>query len=55
MLSDGHLEIKSFNFCAGLQRGRTALIGTAAEFGELFVGDTEKWGKVVRAANTKAD
>ena len=21
-LSDGHLEIKSFNFCAGLQRGR---------------------------------
>jgi tripartite-type tricarboxylate transporter receptor subunit TctC len=35
--------------------GGTALIGTAAEFGELFVGDTEKWGKVVRAANTKAD
>jgi tripartite-type tricarboxylate transporter receptor subunit TctC len=35
--------------------GGIALIGTAAEFGELFVGDTEKWGKVVRAANTKAD
>ncbi len=37
------------------QLGGTALTGTSAEFGKLFVGDTEKWGKVVRAANIKAD
>ena len=35
--------------------GGTALTGTSAEFGKLFVGDTKKWGKVVRAANIKAD
>jgi tripartite-type tricarboxylate transporter receptor subunit TctC len=37
------------------QLGGTALTGTSAEFGKLFVGDTEKWGNVVRAANIKAD
>src|ERR1700730_5334776 len=37
------------------QLGGTALTGTSAEFGKLFVGDTEKWGKVVRAAKIKAD
>jgi tripartite-type tricarboxylate transporter receptor subunit TctC len=35
--------------------GGSALTGSSAEFGKLFVGDTEKWGKVVRAANIKAD
>jgi tripartite-type tricarboxylate transporter receptor subunit TctC len=28
---------------------------TAAEFGQLIADETEKWGKVVRAANIKAD
>jgi hypothetical protein len=28
---------------------------TPAEFGKLIAGDTEKWGKVIRAANIKAD
>jgi tripartite-type tricarboxylate transporter receptor subunit TctC len=37
------------------QLGGSALTGSSAEFGKLFVGDTEKWGKVVRAANIKAD
>ena len=35
--------------------GGSALTGSSAEFEKLFVGDTEKWGKVVRAANIKAD
>jgi hypothetical protein len=26
-----------------------------AEFGKLIADETEKWGKVVRAANIKAD
>jgi tripartite-type tricarboxylate transporter receptor subunit TctC len=38
-----------------VQLGGAALTGTSVEFGKLFVGDTEKWGKVVRAANLKAD
>ncbi len=28
---------------------------TPAEFGKLFADETEKWGKVVRAANIKPD
>jgi len=28
---------------------------TPAEFGELVAEETEKWGKVIRAANIKAD
>jgi tripartite-type tricarboxylate transporter receptor subunit TctC len=35
--------------------GGTALKGTPAEFEKLFVGDTEKWAKVMRAANIKAE
>jgi hypothetical protein len=26
---------------------------TRTEFGKLFADDTEKWGKVIRAANIK--
>ncbi len=26
---------------------------TPAEFGKLFAAETEKWGKVIRAANIK--
>jgi tripartite-type tricarboxylate transporter receptor subunit TctC len=35
--------------------GTTALPGSPAEFGKLIAEDTEKWGKVIRAANIKAD
>ena len=28
---------------------------TIVEFGKFIVEDTEKWGKVIRAANIKAD
>ncbi len=33
--------------------GGTALAVSPAEFGKLFAEDTDKWGKVVRAANIK--
>jgi tripartite-type tricarboxylate transporter receptor subunit TctC len=33
----------------------TVLPGSPADFGKLIADDTEKWGKVVRAANIKAD
>jgi tripartite-type tricarboxylate transporter receptor subunit TctC len=35
--------------------GGTALLGTPADFGMLIAADTEKWGKVVRAANIKPE
>jgi tripartite-type tricarboxylate transporter receptor subunit TctC len=35
--------------------GATVLQGSPADFGKLIADDTEKWGKVVRAANIKAD
>ena len=35
--------------------GGTALSGSAADFGKLIAEDTEKWGKVIRVANIKAD
>jgi tripartite-type tricarboxylate transporter receptor subunit TctC len=34
--------------------GGTTLLGLPADFGRLIAADTEKWGKVVRAANLKA-
>ena len=37
------------------QLGGTVLAGTAADFGKLFAEETEKWGKVIRAAKIKAD
>ena len=33
--------------------GGTVLALSPAEFGKLFAEDTDKWGKVVRAANIK--
>ena len=33
--------------------GATALAGSPADFGKLIADDTEKWGKVIRAANIK--
>jgi tripartite-type tricarboxylate transporter receptor subunit TctC len=35
--------------------GGTALAGSPAEFGKFIAAETEKWGKVVRALNIKAD
>jgi tripartite-type tricarboxylate transporter receptor subunit TctC len=34
--------------------GGTVLPGSPADFGKLIVEETEKWGKVIRAANVKA-
>jgi len=35
--------------------GATVLRGSPADFGKLIADETEKWGKVVRAANIKAE
>jgi tripartite-type tricarboxylate transporter receptor subunit TctC len=35
--------------------GLTALTGTPADFGKFIAAETEKWGKVIRALNIKAD
>jgi tripartite-type tricarboxylate transporter receptor subunit TctC len=35
--------------------GATVLQGSPADFGKLIVDETEKWGKVIRAANIKAE
>ena len=33
--------------------GGTVLAGSPADFGKLLADETEKWGKVIRAANIK--
>jgi tripartite-type tricarboxylate transporter receptor subunit TctC len=35
-------------------QGSTVLAGSPADFGKLIADETEKWGKVIRAANIKA-
>ena len=35
--------------------GGTPLAGSAADFGKLIADETEKWGKVIRAANVKPE
>ena len=35
--------------------GATVLPGSPADFLKLIADETEKWGKVIRAANIKAD
>jgi tripartite-type tricarboxylate transporter receptor subunit TctC len=35
--------------------GSTPLVGSATEFGKLMANETEKWGKVIRAANIKPE
>jgi tripartite-type tricarboxylate transporter receptor subunit TctC len=37
------------------EMGETALSTSAADFGKLIAEETEKWGKVIRAANIKAE
>jgi tripartite-type tricarboxylate transporter receptor subunit TctC len=35
--------------------GATAFPGSPADFGKLIVDETDKWAKVIRAANMKAE
>jgi tripartite-type tricarboxylate transporter receptor subunit TctC len=35
--------------------GTTQLRGSSDEFGKLITDETEKWGKVIRAANIKVE
>jgi tripartite-type tricarboxylate transporter receptor subunit TctC len=35
--------------------GGTPLPGSSADFGKFIAAETEKWGKVVRAANIKVE
>ena len=35
--------------------GATALAGSPADFAKFVADETEKWGKVIRAANIKAE
>jgi tripartite-type tricarboxylate transporter receptor subunit TctC len=35
--------------------GGTALVGSPADFGKLIAEETDKWAKVIRAANIKVD
>jgi tripartite-type tricarboxylate transporter receptor subunit TctC len=35
--------------------GGTPLVGSPADVGEFIAAETEKWGKVIRAANIKAE
>jgi hypothetical protein len=35
--------------------GGTALPGLPADFGKLIAAETEKWAKVIRAANIRAE
>jgi hypothetical protein len=35
--------------------GGTVLAGSPADFANLIAAETEKWGKVIRAANIKAE
>ena len=35
--------------------GGSVLLGSPADFGKLLVQDAEKWAKVIRAANIKAE
>jgi tripartite-type tricarboxylate transporter receptor subunit TctC len=35
--------------------GGTTLVGSPADFEKLIADETEKWGKVIRAANIRAE
>jgi hypothetical protein len=35
--------------------GATVLPGSPADFGKLIADETEKWGKVIKAAGIKAE
>jgi tripartite-type tricarboxylate transporter receptor subunit TctC len=48
-LSDANVKTRLIDL------GGTVLPGSPADFGKLIAEETEKWGKVIRAANIKAD
>jgi tripartite-type tricarboxylate transporter receptor subunit TctC len=35
--------------------GASVLVGSPADYGRLIAEETDKWGKVIRAANIKPD
>jgi hypothetical protein len=37
------------------EMGETTLAASPADFGRLIAEETEKWGKVIRAANIKPE
>src|SRR5262249_53576990 len=48
--------LADFQMKARLARvGAAALPGSPADFGKLIAEETEKWGKLIRAANIKAE
>jgi tripartite-type tricarboxylate transporter receptor subunit TctC len=48
-LADGNVKARLAEW------GATALAGSPADFGKFVADETEKWGKVIRAANIKAE
>jgi tripartite-type tricarboxylate transporter receptor subunit TctC len=48
-LADPHIRAAIADF------GGTPLAGSPADFGRLIADETEKWSKVIRAANIKAE
>ena len=52
-INAGLADLKIKTQLAGL--GATALALSPAEFGKLMADETEKWGKVIRAANIKPE
>jgi len=52
----GSLSKTSVAIAAGARSQVANLIATSpADFGKLITDDTEKWGKVIRDANIKAE
>jgi tripartite-type tricarboxylate transporter receptor subunit TctC len=48
-LADPKLKVRLANL------GGTTIPGSPADFGKLIADETEKWGKVIRAANIKPE
>ena len=48
-LADPNMKARLADF------GRAPLVGSPADFGKLIAEETEKWGKVIRAANIKPE
>jgi tripartite-type tricarboxylate transporter receptor subunit TctC len=38
-----------------VELGGTAFVGSPSEFGKILAGETEKWGKIIRATNVKPE
>jgi len=52
-INSGLTDPKAKSQLVGL--GGTPMPGSPADFGKLLAGETEKWGKVIRAANIKVE